>query len=65
MILLTPCPGNTPGHVLLSEGVSVSAGDSLYTNSMEGVLARPQLDTVRGLNISQVAVLITQCAQLH
>ena len=51
--------GNTPAHLLVSEGTSITAGDSLYTNSMEGMVDRVILDMILGMNISQVEQIQT------
>ena len=51
--------GNTPAHLVVSEGTSITARDSLYTNSMEGMVDRVILDMILGMNISQVEQIQT------
>ena len=51
--------GNTPAHLVVSEGTSITAGDSLYTNTMEGMVDRSVLDMILAMDISQVEQIQT------
>ena len=46
--------GNTPAHLVLLEGVEISAADCLYISRLEGMVDTSLLETIASLNISQV-----------